>query len=121
MSIDTPNSQKQKKRENLAADVERFLAKGNEIRAAENNYREIARGPDKMDFLKSASAAALLGFSQIAIKQSFRTDTLGGHPAPEWIRHTSGHPVFMREAIYQWVAKYGKGGVKTAPKKEATA
>lgn len=118
--MDTPNREKQKQREQLAADVEAFLAAGGRINTEAGTFRPLTKGPDQSDHINTVSAAAILGFSEPAILQSLRTGVLGGHPAPDFIKHrANGRRLFLREAVYQWVEKYGKGGCKGVPRTES--
>lgn len=117
--MDTPNREKQQKRQELAADVEAFLAKGGTIQTSAQGYAPLAKGPEQADHISTTSAAALLGFSEAAILQSFRTGLLGGHPAPEFIKHrATSARMYLREAVYQWRERYGKGGSKGVPKSQ---
>lgn len=118
MSImETPNSKKQEIRRQLAADMAEFLAAGGEIQTDGQRYQPLTSGVDKEDRIKATCAAMILGFPEAAILQSFRTGLLGGHPAPEFIRHrATGARLYLREAVYRWLDKHGRSGSKGKPK-----
>ena len=110
-------SQKEAQRQKIEAEVEADLAAGGTITTADSGWQRISRGPDQSDFMRTPGAAAYLGFSEQAIKASYKSKTLGGHPAPDFIRRrATSEPMFMREAVYQWLEKYGKGGVRKQEK-----
>ena len=118
--METPNTAKQKQRARLASDVDAFLNAGGTITTGDSRYAPLAKGPDQSDFVRAPSAAALLGFPEDAIRVSFRTGSLGGHPAPEFIKHrATSEPMFMREAVYRWLEKYGRSGSRGVPKSES--
>lgn len=117
IALDTPNTTKQQQRERLARDIERFMADGGTVKTEGTGYRPLAVGVGQHDYIKANSAAALLGFPEAAITQCFRTGILGGHPAPEYIKHrATSERMFLRESICLWVETYGKSGSKGMPK-----